>query len=115
MIRNRKQNVLCRIVENLDLAGLRGISGVFLTQHLNHHIVCGFVYKWNQHILIVDLVGSICILRHGGFTYFPHKIPCEGFWKGVSKLFHIGFIYIAGFCGAHERQCIIVTGKRTLL
>ena len=50
MIRNRKQNVLCRIVENLDLAGLRGISGVFLAQHLNHHIVGGFVDKRDHNI-----------------------------------------------------------------
>ena len=50
MIRNRKQNVLCRIVENLDLAGLRGISGVLLTQHLNHHIVGGFVDKRDHNV-----------------------------------------------------------------
>lgn len=115
MICNGVQKIGSSIVKKLDLAAVCGISRVFLLQHFDHHVVCGLVNEGNQHVLSVDLVSAVCILLHGFFADFPDKIPGQSFGKGVAKLFHVGFVYVADLCGTHEGQGIVMSGKGALL
>ena len=86
-----------------------------MLQHLDHHVVGGLVNKGNHDLLTVEGKGSIRILLHRSLRNLPDEIPGQGFRQGITKLFHIGLIDIAGFRGAHIRQGIIMTVKLTFL
>ena len=103
------------IVKNFNIAVSGRITGALLLQHLDHHVVGGLVNKGNHDLLTVKCKGSICILLRRSLRNLPDEIPGQGFRQGITKLFHIGLIDIAGFRGAHIRQGIIMTVKLTFL
>ena len=107
---------LCRsIIEYLNIPCFIRIACTLLIQHLDHHIVCGLIQERDHDILSIYLEISVCILFHGRFGNLPYKIPGQCFRQRVAQLFHIGFIHIAGFCGAHVRKCIIMIIKAAFL
>ena len=109
------QKALCGVVKQQNLPFFGGISRLLLSQHLNHHVVGGFVDKRNHDLLAVDGKIARRILFHGRLGNLPHKIPGKGIGKGVAKSFHIGFVDIAGFCGAHVGNGIVMSPKGAFL
>ena len=53
MLCNRFKELLCGVTKKKYLAAVRGIAGIFLLQHLDHHIVCRLVDKRNHNLLSV--------------------------------------------------------------
>ena len=103
------------IVKELDLPRRRGIACALLSQHLDHHVVCGFIDEGDHHLLSVDLIDSVFILFGSRLGYLPDKIPGEGLRQGVAQLFHIGLIDIAGLGGTHEGHGVGAPVYGTLL
>ena len=96
------------VVEQLHLAAARRVARTLLLQHLDHHVVRGFVDEGDQHLLTVEQEIPGAVLRHGGFGDLPHKVPCQDVGEGVAQLFHVGLVDIAGFRGAHVGDGVIV-------
>ena len=103
------------IVKELDLPRRSGIPCALLSQHLDHHVVCGFIDEGDHHLLPVDLIDPIFVLFGGCLGYLPDKIRGEDLRKSVAQLFHVGLIDIAGFGGTHEGHGVGAPIYRTLL
>ena len=112
--RNVHQQFFGGIVKQQHIAAGGGIARIQLPEHLNHHIVGGFVNTGNQGFLPVYPVIATLILCGGCLTDFPDKVPCQFFRQREPQFFHIGFVHIAAFCGAHERQGIAALANAAL-
>ena len=59
MVCDGVEQLLRGIVEQLDLAVFCGISGIFLLQHLDHHVVRGLIDKRDHDILPVQHIIAV--------------------------------------------------------
>ena len=85
------------VVEDFNFTVIGRIAGALLPQHLDHHVVSGFIDEGNHHLLPVDEEVSIVILGHGGFRNRPDEIPRQRLGQREAQRFHIGSVDIAGF------------------
>ena len=53
MGRDAVQQLLRGVVEDLHLAAVGGVARALLAQHLDHHVVRGFVNKWDHDLLAI--------------------------------------------------------------
>ena len=88
------EKLLGGVVKNENIAIGSGISRILLTEHLDHHVIGGFVNERDQHLLTVDEEITVRVFFHGGRRDFPDKIPGELFGERIPQLFHIGFVHI---------------------
>ena len=77
-------------------------------EHLNHHIVRGFIQEGNEHLLSVDFE-HIPLLFHGSLADLPHKVPGQHLRQSEAQLLHIVLVDITGLRGAHEGQGILMS------
>ncbi len=115
MFCNCVQQLPRRIVEQKQLPLLRGITGLLLPEHLNHHIVGRFVDKRDHNLLPVDQEPSLCILRRRRLGHLPDKIPGQRLRQLKPQGFNEGFINIAGLRGSHIRNRVIMPVKGAFL
>ena len=94
------ENTLRGVVENADSPGGVGIIRPQLPQHLDHHIVGGFIEEGNHDLLVVEKEDPVFFLR-SGIGHLPHKVPRQGLRQGVAQLFHKGLVNKACRRGAH--------------
>ena len=114
MLRHIIEDLFRGIVKNLDVTGAGGIARALLAQHGDHHIVRRLVDKGDHGFLTVDKEVALGILCHSGFRNLPDEIPCEGFRQFIAQRFHIGFVHIAGFRGAHIGNGIMMVAESAL-
>ena len=103
------QQLLCGIVEKQHFALIVGIPAAGLAQQLYHHIVGGLVYEGYHHLLAVYGECAVGVFLCGGVGHFPYEVPCQSIRQGITHGLHVGLVYVAGLCGAHEGQGIAVT------
>ena len=108
-----KQRPGC-IIEDLDFPICRRITGAHLPEHLDHHVVGGFVDEGNQHLLTVDQVIPRFILCHRRLGNRPDEIPCQRFRQRIAKCLNIGFVDVTGFRRAHERNRVMPAAQHAL-
>ena len=110
------QDVLRGVVEDLHVAAVSGVTGVFLAQQLDHHVVRGLIDEGQQHLLAVDGVGAVGIFRRGGrLRYLPHEVPGQRFRQLIAQGLHIGPVDVARLGGAHEGHGVVAAGEAVLL
>ena len=116
MSRDAVQQCLGGVVEDLHLAAVGGVARALLAQHLDHHVVRGFVDEGQQHLLPVDGEGAVGILCGGRrLGDLPHEVPRQRLRQLIAQRLHIGLIHIARLGGAHERHGVVTAGKAALL
>ena len=110
------QQRLRGVVEQQHLAVRRGVAGVLLPQHLDHHIVRGLVEEGEQHLLAVDGEGAVGVFGRGRrLRHLPHEVPRQRLRQLVAQRLHIGLVYITRLCGAHEGYGVVTAGKGAFL
>ena len=95
MRRYIKENLLCIIVEEKDLAGSRRIVRALLLQHLDHHVVGRLVNDRDHDVLAVDGVFAVRTFLHGLLGNLEHKIPGHHIRKLIAHLFNKCLIDVA--------------------
>ena len=107
MFRDGIQQRFGGIVKEKDFSILGGITAVQLLQHLDHHVIGGFIDERNQYILPVDQEVTVLPLRHCRLRHLPDKIPGQGIRQCIAQRLHIGLIDITSFCGTHKGNGIM--------
>ena len=94
------------VVEQLHLAAARRVARTLLLQHLDHHVVRGFVDEGDQHLLTVEQEIQRCRAMAASET--SHTGVMSGRRESVAK-HYVGLgIDVAGFRGAHVRIALMV-------
>ena len=97
MVRDGIEDLICRIIENLDCAFICRIAGSLLLQHLDHHVIRRFIDKGNHDILPVDRVFAAVIFGCGSLRYLPDEVPGQGIGHFVTQFFDKSLIDIDRF------------------
>ena len=115
MRRHRLQQFPGCVIENGDIAFRIGIAGIFLPEHLDHHVVGRLVDDRDHDLLAVDQEIAVFILGHGRLGDFKHVIPGQDIRHFIAQGFDIIPVDIDRFGGTHVRQRIMGAVDHALL
>ena len=115
MLRDRFEDLRRLVVEQLHVPFFRSIARILLLQHLNHHVIRGFIDDGNHHLLAVKKIGPVCILLRGSLCHLEHIIPGQDLRKLIAKLLHQIAVDIHCLRGAHKRNRIMLFSDSAFL
>ena len=116
VVGDAQQQVGSGVIEELNISRLRGIPRVQLTEHLDHHVVGGFVNEGDQHLLTVEGIGPIVSQCSGRcFADFPDEIPGQGLRKCIAQSLYKVFVNITRLGGPHVGHAVIGAAQLAFL
>ena len=115
MIGYSQQQFTGNVIEDVDVPFSCRIAGIFLSEHLNHHVVSALIDERYHYLLTVHLIIAFFVFLSCCIRNLPDKVPCQFIRKLEAKLFNISLIYVACLRGAHVRYGIIMTVYDSLI